>query len=1123
MRHFSSAGVPAMMLRVLAATRGAGNTLGRGPRTGAAAVALQPRWVAASEAQQWRRRVSTTLPRAKGRNDSAAHLKRSVKHWRQHISKKARRRHKRRLEREARHDDGEGTSALVVAQQRDAARVQAASAEERRRAGGTEKGNRFVIDVLQYKEPAPPSPQQALRAQDAAAMQRAIVKAGRAASVQQFNGLLRVLGAQGRFDDAMAAVEEMRRRGLSPDERTYTALMTLCARVRNGPAAWELLDVMKASGVEPTVVTYGALMQACIRYGDIAAAFRVLPLVEQDGLVPGPELFTHLIVACVRTNRLEQAWDTFYHMRTHHCEPDTVAFTAMLSACGRADEVERADSLLTEMKHSDVPLTHATYNSAIWAMGRSFRGAHRAHQLFDEMVAYGMAPDQRTYNSVLLACSHKGEVDRAREYMRRMAKDGLEPNLHTYTTLITVYARSMLQLSSKPGPLALDERADGANLLDPPVKKEVQPRIGDGVVVVEGNDDDVAQRLLLDYFNSDLKKDYNDVELPPIYNTDDEDEARHAAVAELDPEMAAEEASIEEYKAKAAKVLGVDSLDPSDSDSDIEALQGRLEAKVTELAAAGDTGEDHSLDGSVLNPLWGVAADDDSDAVLRELGVTLSELSDMDSDEAYSRIDDYLVKVGRASTLRDLQHAAEDREPLRARLSQALYSDSDDGEREDSDGDATDWAVGTIALPGKQMQGLVRRRRAGMATHDMVLEAKEKEAEAEEAREARRKYAALSSTRSADNDALGPVVGTADIGLDIDAKELTMQHLRDLPADKARKLRAEMEDFLWAPRPKLVTAEADARAATTSEASARRRAPAAVVGETEAGVLVRTLKDVADGKIADGDSGRDAASGAAAESSEDAPSITDLVLGAVDAKEVSTTERREGADRGLSQAARSHIANSVLAGAEWLPRELPDDPNRARNALVDEALGIYARVQEQGMTPDAVCLNTVVLTLAEARRERDVLEFMQTEFPKHAVAPTERTYRALVRMYVQTRRVDTAAQVVAAMRASGLPPSRDTMGWLVHGYAASRKLDKAFRVLEEMEAAGLRCSEHYGFLLRQRCKEMRVWHPLVPQSPVAWQFSEKAIKARKATGKHINSFRNEIKSKTFQHARSVPA
>lgn len=238
-----------------------------------------------------------------------------------------------------------------------------------------------------------------------------------------------------------------------PSEHTCTALLAACAHQRNLPAAQEVWTQFRSQGVQPSIPMYGAYIQAHIRSFDLEGAFTLLAEAEKEGLlVPGmhdknavgPQIFTQLIVGCVKEGLYERAEETFHHMRTFYANPDEVAFNAVITAAGRRDQVEKVLNYLIDMRMSGLIPTHVTYNTAIHACGRSNRKFEEAFPLFEEMKVNGLQRDVRTYNAVLLACSHTGHVEKARQYMAQMLREGIRPNIYTFNTLLTVYARALL-------------------------------------------------------------------------------------------------------------------------------------------------------------------------------------------------------------------------------------------------------------------------------------------------------------------------------------------------------------------------------------------------------------------------------------------------------------------------------------------------------------------------------------------------------------------------------------------------------------------------------------------------------------------------------------------------------
>ena len=457
-----------------------------------------------------------------GRHTTA--LPERVRHWRQHISKKALKRYRKRRE-ELRNRGGSSVpssrgsqraASTSLAQVQQPASLPSAEVLQQRT-----RESRVVLESMLALAPPVPSPAAALRTVDADAVVAALSPGGALPRVEaNFSYGIRVLGAQGRFSDALALFAEMRAAGATPTVYTYVALLSACSEQRNATAALEVWDAMAEAGVAPSAVAYGALAHACVRARDLPAAFRVVAAAEADTAVSphplsSPVLWTTLIVGCVHVGDVERAWDVFHHMRRYHAAPDAVTYTALISACALRDRVEQALGLLDEMRQTGVEPTHATWNALIHCAGRSFRLASRAHDLFEEMESAGFAHDERSYNGVLLACAHSGDVRMARRYLHRMLGRGLRPGLTTINTLLAVYARALGGVhTSVATPTPRDvmlARAEGGELLgwDDPATAAARTQatrkdLGSYARLVDGADVDVlAENLLADYFSND--------------------------------------------------------------------------------------------------------------------------------------------------------------------------------------------------------------------------------------------------------------------------------------------------------------------------------------------------------------------------------------------------------------------------------------------------------------------------------------------------------------------------------------------------------------------------------------------------------------------------------------------
>lgn len=88
--------------------------------------------------------------------------------------------------------------------------------------------------------------------------------------IRNFNYLMRALGAQGKLEECLAVMSDIRAAGLSPDVKTYNALLYACSEIRNPEAAWEVINVMQEAGMRACTCCCERVMQWCsVMFGDV--------------------------------------------------------------------------------------------------------------------------------------------------------------------------------------------------------------------------------------------------------------------------------------------------------------------------------------------------------------------------------------------------------------------------------------------------------------------------------------------------------------------------------------------------------------------------------------------------------------------------------------------------------------------------------------------------------------------------------------------------------------------------------------------------------------------------------------------------------------------------------------
>jgi len=148
------------------------------------------------------------------------------------------------------------------------------------------------------------------------------------------------------------------------------------------------------------------------------------------------------------------------------------------------------------------------------------------------------------------------------------------------------------------------------------------------------------------------------------------------------------------------------------------------------------------------------------------------------------------------------------------------------------------------------------------------------------------------------------------------------------------------------------------------------------------------------------------------------------------------------------------------------------------------------------------------------RREMDTAVAMKEHMLAHGVKPSADVRRATNTEHChRTRRPCDATLVLVVLVGLMTPPQ--SLGVLVHGFAKQQDLRSAFDTLDEMFKYDLKCPERHAFLLREKCKALGVWHPLVPAHPMKWQFSKRVTKHRKAVDARTRKGATELKAAAF--------
>ncbi|GMH04610.1 hypothetical protein Nepgr_006450 [Nepenthes gracilis] len=252
-----------------------------------------------------------------------------------------------------------------------------------------------------------------------------------------WNAIMAAYAELGLNGEALRLFNKMQLDGLHPNVISWNSL--ILGFLRNGQIkeAKDMFSRMQTFGIEPNIVTWTTLITGLAQNLCSSEAILLFHRMLDAGIQPNNMSIIGVLSACTDTTSLQVGEAIHGYLNRQNVFMSTEIITSLVDMYAKCGRIDKAKKVFDMTSNKELAL----YNAMISGYACHGRG-NEALDLYKHIQKEGLEPNEVTFTSILLACTHAGLVNEGLEvFVDILANHKSKPSNEHYGCLITLLSR----------------------------------------------------------------------------------------------------------------------------------------------------------------------------------------------------------------------------------------------------------------------------------------------------------------------------------------------------------------------------------------------------------------------------------------------------------------------------------------------------------------------------------------------------------------------------------------------------------------------------------------------------------------------------------------------------------